>query len=291
MDLITHYMALVHNTQTSKIWCSFNDFYSQRGIGDGEFELEFLQDDLYRAALTVGKGSFDEVFRIPYYSKYEIEFRIDMVRAFLNLEGEHVKRSEAFYLLDPSEKGAINYFIGMIFSQLIATSRLNVIWLVHLDSYDKNQLEYTGENRKRPDFIGIRNDEERIVLESKGWMTKKNDGIRNALRQLRAVLSVEGEQNILKVASILYERSSQLYLDIIDPKEKGLIKIFAGKSDYLKDYYSRVFNLLQGSKETVVIDDCIFVIRKVNCKFLEIGLLKDVYDIINETVKNENNKG
>lgn len=291
MELTSLYLDVksnMHNTQTLKIKCSFNEFHSQSGIDDGDYVLEFLQADLYWAAISVGKGSFQEIFNVQYYSKYEVQFRINMVRAFLNLEEEYIKRSKAFYLLDPSEKGVINYFLGMIFSKLIASSRLNVVWLVHLDSYDKNLIKSTEENRKKPDFIGITNNDERIVLESKGWMKKRKDGISNALQQLRAVLGVEGEINILKVASILYEKDKELFLDVIDPAEKGLIKVFAGHSDYLKDYYARIFFLLLDSKETKVLDDCVFVTCKVKCDFLEVGLLQDVYEIIYQMFEGDN---
>lgn len=294
MELISQYLDIksnMHNTQTLKIKCSFNEFHSQSGIDDGDYVLEFLEADLYWAAISVGKGNFQEIFSVQYYSKYEVQFRIDMVRAFLNLEEEYIKKSKAFYLLDPSEKGVINYFLGMIFSKLIASSGLNVVWLVHLDSYDKNLIEFTKENRKRPDFIGITNNDERIVLESKGWMTKRKDGISNALQQLRAVLSVEEEINILKVASILYEKDKELSLDVIDPAEKGLVKVFSGDSDYLKDYYARVFFLLLDSKETKVLDDCVFVTCKVKCDLLEVGLLRDVYEIIYQMFEGDNSEG
>lgn len=209
-----------------------------------------------------------------------------MISAFLNFEEAYIRKSENFYLLDPSEKGAINYFLGMVFSNLIATSRLDVVWLIHLDSYDKNLIAFTKNNRKKPDFIGITKDDDRIVLESKGWTNKNNNGISKALQQLHAVLSVEGDPNILKVASIFYEKGDNLHLEVIDPKEKGLIQVFANHSDYLRDYYARIFLLLKDSREMKKLGNCDFITNQLNCNLIEVGLLKEVFDII---YQNRNN--
>lgn len=264
-----------------KMPCEFKGFQYKSEFEDGIFDLEFLISDIIKAAITVGKGDFDTIFAARYFSKYELEFRISMLLAFLSFEEEYLRRSEAFCLLDPSEKGAINYFLGMVFSSLVSTLKLNVKWLIHLDSYDKTLIKF--KDRKKPDFIGITNDDNRIVLESKSWMIKRNEGVNNALQQLRAVLEVEGERNITKIASILYGKQN-LFLEVIDPKEREQLEVTSKNSDYLKDYYARIFTLLLDSNDILQIDNCVFITNSLNCGTVKVGLLHDVYEIIYQSI-------
>ncbi len=88
----------------------------------------------------------------------EIEWRILMVASNLTTSvdrhGVQVwRKSDAFEQLDPSEKGAVSYFLGMTQAQVTCRRRLRIPLLAHLDTLLK--LLGTALAGKRPDFVGV----------------------------------------------------------------------------------------------------------------------------------------
>ncbi len=89
-------------------------------------------------------------------------FRYFMMRTFIKNHNEKIYISEAYKTLDPSEKGAINYFIGCTFTKIIAEKLFETSWLMHLDVYQRKlygnedlRVAYYGTDNSRPDFIGV----------------------------------------------------------------------------------------------------------------------------------------
>ena len=74
------------------------------------------------AALTLGRPNLNFVFRHGQASQYEALFRLSLVRMALEQRpaGSRLRRTSAFKALDPTEKGAVNYFVGMTFCKLFA---------------------------------------------------------------------------------------------------------------------------------------------------------------------------
>ena len=84
--------------------------------------------------MTVGRPNTAFVFRHGTSSIHEARFRIALVYMALEqtwYRGE-LRRTEAFAALDPTEKGAVSYFLGMAICKLFASRVLNVQWLLHL---------------------------------------------------------------------------------------------------------------------------------------------------------------
>src|SRR5437899_644316 len=75
-------------------------------------ELQFTWAELCRAAITVGRRNWTDVLRHGTYSLLEAMWRVAIVRANLVEEPDgRLSRSEVFVNLDPSEKGAVSYFL------------------------------------------------------------------------------------------------------------------------------------------------------------------------------------
>lgn len=101
-----------------------------------------------------------------YYSEHEINFRISMIKAFLDLEGEYLRRTENFVNLAPSEKVSVNYFTGNVLSNLLMMKKFDVRWLLHLDLFEGEVNLIKG--KKIPDFIGKKLNSSWNAVESKG---------------------------------------------------------------------------------------------------------------------------
>lgn len=126
-------------------------------IANGIHELDFEWDDLLWAAITVGRPNRQFVFRHGNASAYEALFRLSMVRMALEQKRRvpsRLFRTDAFKTLDPSEKGAITYFLGLTCCKLFAAKLLNTPWLLHLDVF-RPQLNPKLIGRSRPDLVGL----------------------------------------------------------------------------------------------------------------------------------------
>lgn len=109
--------------------------------------------DLIRAAITVGDPTLvaGAVSQRPWL---EMSWRIAMVLSNLSSTGPSWKRSMSYNRLDPSEKSAVSYFMGMVQARLTVESALRCSHLVHLDLLLKQGGRALGG--KRPDFIAFR---------------------------------------------------------------------------------------------------------------------------------------
>lgn len=127
-------------------------------------------NDILWAALTVGRPNIGSVFQHGDASLYEALFRLSLVRLALEQSGSRawrLRRTDAARALDPSEKGAINYFIGMALCTLFADQLLDAPWMLHVDLL-RPALNRMLSGRSRPDLFGQRTSGEWVVMESKG---------------------------------------------------------------------------------------------------------------------------
>lgn len=266
------------------ITCNYSRFPASLPSFNGTEELEFSVDELIYAAYTVGKRNWDEVHAHPYYSIKEIDFRISMIHAFLNLRSDTVTRSAIFRKLDPSEKGAINYFLGNVFCKLIMQRKFQVLWLLHLDLFE-GTIDI-GDQNKRPDFIGKQNNSDWIAVEAKGRQTKDNKVETDALKQLSYLKTIDGSSPTIKLATILHGKvDDNLQLEIIDPEKSENLKLKMDniEYDYARDYYGIIYLLIKQGMNIQNIDGRDFATRTLRCHEAILGLDLNIYSILEET--------
>jgi hypothetical protein len=107
-------------------------------LPNGQLRLGVTWDDVLWAAITVGRPDVFHVFRHGNASAYEAIFRWSMVRMALHQRGAHgqkLVRTDLFKQMDPTEKGAVNYFIGLLTCKLFASRLLDAPWTLHLDVF------------------------------------------------------------------------------------------------------------------------------------------------------------
>ena len=127
---------------------------------------------------------------------YEALFRWSLVRMALEQRGVNSQRlhlTESMRSLDRTEKGMVNYFLGMTFCKLFASKLLGTPWLLHLDVF-RDQLDIVLRQGSRPDLVGEEHGSGRWHgFECKGRMRSMSDAEkRNAKAQASSVVSVAG---------------------------------------------------------------------------------------------------
>jgi hypothetical protein len=128
-------------------------FPSSVSVVNGAGVLATNWDELLWSDLTVGRPNRQYVFRYGVASMYEAIFRTSLVRMAVEQSGptgRRLRRTAAAKTLDPSEKGAINYFLGLAVCKLFASKLLATPWLMHLDVF-RPQLNAVLSGRSRAD--------------------------------------------------------------------------------------------------------------------------------------------
>ena len=244
--------------------------------------------EVVHAAITVGRAHWGDVFRHGLYSKYEMLYRASMIYANLRAYRGRIAATRAFLALDPSEKSAVTYFLGLTFAKLIATRLLAIKWLLHLDVYrDLLQPELMG--RSRPDLVGLDLAGEWSVFEAKGRSRAPDRKTKaNAKMQTRKLRRIDGCIPQLRVASIAYFSSGSLCVHMEDPDlvDAGAGDLPITEDRLLRDYY-RPFTDLVGSvddldrmerRESMPPD--IIRVTSLPIVGLDVGLHAGIYDAL-----------
>lgn len=226
--------------------------------------LKVTWSDILWSAITIGRPSIYHVFQYRNPSIYEAIFRISLIRMALEQRGVKRKRlfmTDAFKHLDPTEKGAVNYFLGMTFCKLFSSELLGTPWLLHLDIFKDQLNAQILKGRSRPDFIGFQSDTlEWHAFESKGRSSAMSaEDKRKAKAQANRLVSVDGKSCSLHIASATYFKNNKLHFYWRDPepevsqkfKEIGIVDANKG----WQVYYEAVQQLIVERGDAISKDD------------------------------------
>lgn len=129
-----------------------------------------------------------------------------------------LRRSAAFKALDPTEKGAIGYFLGMTLCTVFSTRLLRTPWLLHLDVY-KSTIAISNPGRSRPDLFGQQiGTGNWLSFETKGRASKPSaNDLAKAKAQALRLVSIGGVPCTLHVGAFTYFHNDTLNFHWIDP--------------------------------------------------------------------------
>jgi hypothetical protein len=186
----------------------------------GQHDLTFTWPELVWAAISVGRKELLHLLRYGAFSAFEIVYRAAIL--FANLRetpDDAITRSEAYDGLDPSEKGAVSYFMGLTGTKLIADRLLAVPWLMHLDVY-RQELQPVLQGATKPDLVGRNTAGEWIAIESKGRTHGYDQRAMNrAKEQVEGLLSISGVTPVLRVALLAHFDGGLLQCAVDDPEK------------------------------------------------------------------------
>ena len=203
---------------TLRIPYTSRDFPTGTIVGSADLHTEW--DDLLWAALTVGRPNTAYVLAHGDASYHEALFRLSLVRMALEQRpfSGSLQRTDAFRSLDPTEKGAVSYFLGMAVCKLFASSLLHTTWLLHLDVF-RDQLDPARlGGRSRPDLVGQDDTGAWHAFECKGRSSVPNaEDRRKAKTQAQRLVRVDTTDCSLHVGAISYFRQDALEFHWRDP--------------------------------------------------------------------------
>ena len=189
-------------------------------IVNGNHRLTTSWSEVLWAAITVGRPSVGYVFAHgAAASTYEALFRWSLVRMAIDqAPADRVfRRTQAARMLDPSEKGAVSYFLGLTIAKLFAARLLAAPWLLHLDVF-RPRLNAVLLGRSRPDLVGQTVAGQWLGLESKGRVSVPDaDTKKEAKAQAKRITSVMGAPPAYNIGAITYFEKERLSFYWRDP--------------------------------------------------------------------------
>jgi hypothetical protein len=205
------------------------------------------------AATTVGTTPFGP--RLRHSRALEFQWRAAMVRASIQPRRGRFRRSESYARLDPSEKGAVSFFLGQAQAKLFAHDFFRISRLVSYDSY----LAHLGQRRRRtrPDFIGFRSGHAAIGLEAKG---RSPNGftpglVAQAKKQASSLPSIDGHPLTATYAHIAYFDRGQWCAHLEDPPRTRQEDDFVDPALLTLAYYLPLVDALRARQtETISLD-------------------------------------
>ncbi len=257
------------------------DFPSSMPTLRGRHALAADWNDLIWSAVSVGKGGFDDMLAHGDYSFDEIRFRNYIIWANLFQSSGYVYRSPAYDDLDPTEKGAISYFLGMAIAKLFAFKLFSAPWMVHLDRLvDRYSVGLRG--RSRPDLAGQDYNGRWILMEAKGRTGKFNSAaLEKAKLQVRRVREIDGQRPHLRVGAEMYFED-YMNISLVDPEDftPDAVDLKIGSSALDAVYYRRFMPLLRARRRLQVIRGAEYAFADYEELGVSIGVLTELQSFI-----------
>lgn len=190
-------------------------------VANGVATLNTSWNYLLWAAVTVGRPNWLYVFRHGTASRYEAIFRWSLLRMALEQSGPaaiRLRRTPAARALDPTEKGAVNYFVGMTMCKVFAAALLQAPWALHVDVF-ASSLSIMLTQRSRPDLIAqINGTPDWVVLESKGRISAPDAAVKaKAKAQAKRLPPITGGTQRYQIGGITYLKSEVVQYYWEDP--------------------------------------------------------------------------
>jgi hypothetical protein len=141
-----------------------------------------------------------------------------------NERGNGLYNSAAFNALDMTEKGWVNFSLGMLFTKLFADKLLDMPWLFHFKWFQGHNSVGTLPGKSTPDFIGLDTTGPHYhALEAKGRSGGfSSTTMKKAKNQALQAISVNRSPCVMHIGSMLYRvGSNELAMAMHDPRPEG----------------------------------------------------------------------
>lgn len=231
-----------------------SESFPSGSVANGFNNLSVSWDDVLWSAVTVGRPNRNYVFRNGEASTYEAIFRWSLIRMALEQSSPaayRLRRTDAAKTLDPTEKGAVNYFVGMTFCKLFAAKLLDTPWLLHLDVF-RPQLNPVLTGRSRPDLVGKEQSAGRWhAFECKGRISPPDKTVREKAKgQAQRLVSVNGVACSLHIGAITHLKNDVLQFYWRDPApEQGQPIEVSLPTDVWRYYYEPITQLVARNQD------------------------------------------
>ncbi|RYF49177.1 MAG: hypothetical protein EOO38_08485 [Cytophagaceae bacterium] len=228
----------------------------------GASDLLVTWPELVWAAVTVGKPGLAYLFSHGMHSVSDMIVRSHTVYADLRQTYSYFEKSALYDGLDPTEKGATSYFLGMMATKIICARLLDTPFVFHLSMLKTLGGSAVLHTKSQPDLIGRDRAGNWIVAEAKGRTNNFSiSAMSKAKLQTRQLRRINGAFPSLRIAVQAYF-SPELNFAVSDPDEydEGAEDVDFDVRGAIRDYYSYVLGPSQTARipQSVLGQDYLF---------------------------------
>lgn len=223
----------------------------------GSKNLTVVWADIVWSAVTAGKPGASHLLAHRWHSLADLVVRSHTIYANLKQRGQHVERSTLYDSLDPTEKGATSYFLGMTMAKLFSEKLFDTSWLFHVSHASSNgaAISFNRGSKSQPDLIGQTSTGDWIVIEAKGRTNYLNSAaMLKAKEQTKMIRLINGVPPTLRVALQAYF-DSRLTVRIDDPSDSKpeALDIKLDMDAAMARYYAiaKAVTAKSGTRETI----------------------------------------
>ena len=179
-------------------------------------EVQVTLADLVRGAITVGTRPVG--LGIPPRPFMEVCWRAAIAAANLTEDGGRWVRSAAYERLDPSEKSAVSYFMGMTQAEVMCEKLGLASHLVHVDAV-RSVVFGNAAGRTRPDLVGVDASlSYSILVEAKGRSGGPDQKVIDKAKDQVTALTPIINMRPTRVASLAYFGDDGWVAWLVDPE-------------------------------------------------------------------------
>ncbi|GEN46255.1 hypothetical protein [Alkalibacillus haloalkaliphilus] len=234
------------------------------------------------------------------------EWKMSFIEAFIEEDiTNNILKFKNLDKLETTEKGAVAYFLGMVFTYAYMYKNCNLKHLLHLNN---EEIIVGRVNESSPDLWGYVDKNQSYLVEAKGSLInaerfEKFEDLKNAYTQLKPVYGIKlnyeqrQKNGLVKIKSwnFSFKKLKKMIIgthpnkdfnvrhEAIDPTsgDKTLIEIDGDKA--IHNYYSNIMTFLVQNKDFAQIERVqgmeFLVIYSTRFPY-RIGLFKSLYDIL-----------
>jgi hypothetical protein len=228
----------------------------------------------------MGKPGVAYLLAHGWHSLSDLVVRAHTVYANLQQSYDRIEKSSLYIKLDPTEKGGISYFMGMLAAKVIGARLLDVPWLFHLSLLSATGGVATLKGKSEPDLVGLRRARDWVVAEAKGRTRGYSaSAMLSAKLQTRQLRRINGSFPSLRVA-IEACFSPSFHWALEDPEEfdDDAPDLDFDVDTALAMYYSAVVAATEQPSGVRRIQGREFVLREIPEVGVTVALSRDVRD-------------
>lgn len=240
----------------------------------GSQNLTVTWSELVWAAITVGKPGLAHLLSYGMHSISDMIVRSHTVYANLRQTYSYIEKSALYENLDPTEKGAASYFLGMMATKIICARLLDTPFVFHLSMLKTLGGTAVLYTKSQPDLIGLDRAGNWVVAEAKGRTNGFSpDAMGKAKVQTRQLRKINGSYPSLRVGIQAYF-SPELNFAVSDPDEyeEDAADIEFDLRAAIHDYYSYVLGSSKAARVTRLVLGREYQFRAIEETGVSIGI-------------------
>ena len=145
------------------------------------------------------------------------------IQCAMDFTGTSLRRPREYESMDPSEKGNISYWIGMMTAALVSNDVLDAPRMLHAAGFGPGRIgRTTPESKRLADLVGQQRDGSWHVVEAKARQGEPSDARREVWKsQALTIATVDGRVPATR-SYALARISRRFRAELIDPPDDGI---------------------------------------------------------------------